>query len=264
MIGEIDEQLAAAFHGVARIDGQIEKHQLDLGAVDQGGPQAGGEAGLDLDGASQRTFHQIHHADHGPLEIGRAGFQLLPAREGQQLAGQRSAALGGQSGRFEAAADLVLLDHVEHEIDIAQDHHQQIVEIMGDARGQLADRLEALHLAQRALDPLAFLDLPDQLAVDLGQFLGARLDTALERLVQELQRPLGAAAFAPFLGFGQGAVDHRRQARQALFQHIIGGALAQGLDGEFLAHHAGNENERHVEVAGAHHVERAQPVEIRQ
>ena len=66
-----------------------------------------------------------------------------------------------------------------HEAEIAKDHGQQIVEIVGDARGQLADRLQALHLPQGRLDVFALLDLIDELTIGCGQF----------------RRPLGNARF---------------------------------------------------------------------
>jgi hypothetical protein len=61
---------------------------------------------------------------------------------------------------------------------------QQIVEVMGDARGKLAHSLEALHLTQRALDPFTLLDLRQQLPIGGGQFAGTLVDAKFQLLIQ--------------------------------------------------------------------------------
>ena len=67
-------------------------------------------------------------------------------------------------------------------IDIADDDGQQIVEIVGDAAGELADRLHLLRLAQRFFRLLA-----------IGDRGG---DPLLQRCIELAQRLLGAAALA--------------------------------------------------------------------
>ena len=45
-------------------------------------------------------------------------------------------------------------------LGVAAHHHQEVVEVVGDAAGQLADRLQALRLLERGLGRLAAPQLP--------------------------------------------------------------------------------------------------------
>ena len=68
------------------------------------------------------------------------------------------------------------------DLEPADHRGQQIVEIVGDAAGQLADRLHLLRLAQRLLGPLALADLglePVERGAQIGGALG---DPRLEHL----------------------------------------------------------------------------------
>ena len=65
------------------------------------------------------------------------------------------------------------------ELDVAEHDRQQVVEVVRHAGGELADRLQPLHLAQRGLDPLALCDLAEQLAVGGGEFGGAFVDARI-------------------------------------------------------------------------------------
>src|SRR6185312_6820989 len=82
------------------------------------------------------------------------------------------------------AVDAGLVERALDEADIAEDDREQIVEVMSDARGELADRLEPLHLSQRRLDALSLLDLGQELAVGGGELTGAVLDADLELFVE--------------------------------------------------------------------------------
>ncbi len=75
------------------------------------------------------------------------------------------------------------------DLEAADHRRQQIVEIVGDAAGQLADRLHLLRLAQRLLGPLALADLglePVERGAQIGGALG---DPRLEHFVGQL--PVG-------------------------------------------------------------------------
>ena len=51
-------------------------------------------------------------------------------------------------------------DQAAQALGVAAHHHQEVVEVVGDAAGELADRLEPLRLLQRRLGRLAALQLP--------------------------------------------------------------------------------------------------------
>jgi hypothetical protein len=81
------------------------------------------------------------------------------AGEGEQLAGQLGAALGcalygvDQARGVNGTARTAL-----QQIDIAENDGQQIVEVVGDTAGQLANSLQTLRLLQHRLGLLTFAD----------------------------------------------------------------------------------------------------------
>ena len=82
-------------------------------------------------------------------------LQGLLAREGQHAAGE----VGALVGRFDGGADalggtFVVLHQLFDELQIAHHHHEQVVEVMGNAAGELADRFHFLGLQEFALQAL--------------------------------------------------------------------------------------------------------------
>jgi hypothetical protein len=116
-----------------------------------------------MDAAAERALQQVAHAGDDVVEVEHLRFEPLPAREGEQLVGQLCAALGRGAGVAEplldAAVDALLVERPLDNLDIAEHDGQQVVEVVRHARGQLADRLEPLHLAELRLHPLALVDL---------------------------------------------------------------------------------------------------------
>ena len=66
------------------------------------------------------------------------------------------------------------------EIDVRLDDRQEVVEVVGDAAGQDAERLELACLQQLHLDLLALRDLGAQTLGDLLQFGGPLVDPELQ------------------------------------------------------------------------------------
>ena len=82
-------------------------------------------------------------------------------------------------------------------LQISQDRHEQIVEIVSHAAGKLADHLDLLHLPQLLFGALPLLDLRENGGIGALQVRGALRDTLLEGFVQ-----------MPQIGFGVSAVRH--------------------------------------------------------
>ena len=77
--------------------------------------------------------------------------RLLP-REGEQLLGDPFAALGCPNGRFDERTPLVVgRQTLLEQVQVAQDDAQQVIEIMGDAAGELADDPQLLALMELRL-----------------------------------------------------------------------------------------------------------------
>ncbi len=74
------------------------------------------------------------------------------------------------------------VEAAQGKVDAADDDRQHIVEVVGDAAGQLADRLHLLDLAELGLGGLALRGLGLQRLVRFPQFLRALADGLFERL----------------------------------------------------------------------------------
>ena len=143
-----------------------------------------------------------------PLSI-RSGSKRLGAGEGQQAAGQR----GGAGRALHRIGEMVhhflarTAQPAAGKVDPADHHGEHIVEVVGDAAGQLADRLHLLHLAKLGLGRLALDRLGLQRLVGFPQFLGA----VAHRLLQFG----GAIRFAVGLAAGGGILAQRLDRDQA-------------------------------------------------
>ena len=89
------------------------------------------------------------------LEVDDGRAQRLLAREGEQLADQRGGAVGVLADLHQVAV-LDVGDVVAHqqEVAVAVDRGQEVVEVVGDAAGELADRLHLLALDELRLEGL--------------------------------------------------------------------------------------------------------------
>ena len=150
-VGGLDEDATALGHGVAGIDAEVEQGVFQLRRIDQGRPQLAAGHHLDLDRRTHRAADQVFHAGHQAIDVGGLGIQRLPAGKGQQPVGQGGGADGGALGGGGVALEIVqpaLADAHREQIQTADDAGEQVVEIMSQAAGELADRFHLLRLAQ--------------------------------------------------------------------------------------------------------------------
>ena len=87
-------------------------------------------------------------------------MKLAASREGEEAVGQPRAHEGGIVGGGEQITLLAVIQFHLEQLKIAGDDGEQVVETMGDAARDLADRFEALRLAQ----DLVLLDLAGNVA----------------------------------------------------------------------------------------------------
>ena len=179
-----------AVHRVAGVDGEVEDGVLELVGVHPDVPAFVGEAGPDVDPLADRAVDQVEHVLDQLGRRRRFGQQGLGAGEGEQAAGE-----GGGAGRalhriVEVELDLAARSAqlAPGEVEPADDDREHVVEVVGDAAGQLADRLHLLDLAKLGLGRGALGRLGLEPLVRLGKLAGAFLD----RLI-ELHRPVGLA-----------------------------------------------------------------------
>ena len=104
----------------------------------------------DLDPRPDRASQQLLDIANQGADRQRPRLQGLAPREGEQPLDQRLRACGGLHGAIDQLRRAcVMRVAVRQQVERAQDRGQQIVEIVGDAAGQLAERLHLLRLAQR-------------------------------------------------------------------------------------------------------------------
>jgi hypothetical protein len=100
-IGGFDRQFAAARHGVARIDRDVEDRALELLRVRVHSPQTGRPHGLDLGVFSQCRLQQIGHVNDHFVSVERLWFQRLLPRERQEPLREDRGTLGRVGGGSE-------------------------------------------------------------------------------------------------------------------------------------------------------------------
>ena len=148
------DQLAAVGHRLARVQGQAHQDLLELAAVGLDVPQPLVAVDLEVDLVAERALQeQLDALDHAPQgeHLGRAG---LAAREQQQPPRQLGGAPRGGDDLVDVAGRArAVVELLAHERRVVGDHRQQVVEVVRDAAGELADRLEPLGLAQPRLQP---------------------------------------------------------------------------------------------------------------
>src|SRR5579859_3583310 len=133
----LDDELAALRHGIARVDREVEERVLDLAGVDHGHRQIGGEPGLDLHLLAQAPPQEVDHPAYELVDVGRLWAQGLPPTEGEQASGELCAELGGTLSLLDELAMRWLVDPRLEHLEIPGDHGQEIVEIVGEAAGEL-------------------------------------------------------------------------------------------------------------------------------
>src|SRR3954462_10810395 len=129
--------------------------------------------------AASRTCAPIELAMQRPhrlealADAGDNRGQHLAARERQQLPGQRFAAPRRELDRLRGAHALLIVgDELLQRVDVPADDHQEVVEVVRDAAGELAQRLHLLGLGalrlRRLEGELGLATLGD-VAGDLGK-----------------------------------------------------------------------------------------------
>ncbi len=91
-VARFNGQLAAVWHGVPGVDGQVEHRVLDLVRIHQGVPKPPRDCGLKFDFCAQRPAQHVVHAPNKAADVDHLRLQRLSTSEGKQLLGELGAA----------------------------------------------------------------------------------------------------------------------------------------------------------------------------
>ena len=104
---------------------------------------------FEADGLAQQALEHLATGADDLAQVERLGLHHVLAAEHQQLPGQAGGAFGGKVNRLGG------IEQIRRQVGLGQqharvalDHRQHVVEIVRDARGQLADGFHLLRLAQ--------------------------------------------------------------------------------------------------------------------
>ena len=166
---------------------------------------------FDLDMLAERPLQQLCGVDDQRIDVGFPGLERLLAGERQQMLGKVRAARCGFVDHPRDGGELRLALHrIGEDFDRSGDDGKDVVEVMGDAAGELADRFHLFGLP----DPVLGRDLVGEIAhesvehksVAAPQFGNAQFD--LDLLAVAPQRvDLDAAAENGAFSGAQEALD---------------------------------------------------------
>ena len=149
-----DRQAPAGRHRVARVGREVQDTGFQLRGVDENRPGVVREFQDHRDVFTEYAAHQASHAFDQRIRRNDRGGEVLPPREGQQALGQaRPAGRRRQTVGDQSPDPCVVLCQRRQAFQVQRDDGEQVVEIVRDTAGQIADRLHPLRLAQLLLDP---------------------------------------------------------------------------------------------------------------
>ncbi len=115
---------------------------------------------LQLYGRPERAEQQRAHVFDQHGQVDRGLVQFLLAREGEHARSERGAALGTGPGVVHQTQQRRVGRHAPaQQFQAAEHRHQQIVEVVGDTAGEVAQRFHLVQLLQRLFGGDAFTDI---------------------------------------------------------------------------------------------------------
>ena len=203
----LDRHDPAGGHRVSGVDDEIHHDLFELAAIGQHPRQIRRQRERDVNVVADQTAEHAGDVGDQLVHVERHGVQYLLAAEGEQLLGQPRGAAGGLHDLSEIGAVLVAerpvrVDHLAE----ADDHRQEVVEVVGDTGRQLADGVHLVRLPHLGLQRAQLRDVFDHaddvlrssfgVAIDRGDDPGphlAAVEPAVALLVDlvPVQRPRG-------------------------------------------------------------------------
>src|SRR5215472_2415029 len=243
-LASLDDDLTALWHGVARVDRQVEQRILDLAGVDDGGRQIRSEPRLDLDLLAEAPAQEVDHAPDELVEVGWPRAERLAPTKSEQTAGELRAKLCGALRLLDELAVSRLVDARLEHLEIAGDHCQEVVEVVGEAASELPDRLHLLRLAEVLLHSGTRGEIADEPREDVRAVEFDLADRELDRKDRTVfptrldlapdadDVPLTGAEIALDIAVMPLPVGRRHEHADVATDHLAGGIAEELLGGD--------------------------------
>jgi hypothetical protein len=180
-VAGLDGEPTAVGHRVAGVEDEVHDHLLDLPGVDLDVVKVGGGDDVQLDVLADDAREHAPRLRERLVEVDDAWREHLPPAEGEELLRQLR---GSQPGRADLrrldAHRVLCLEVAQHQVRVADDHGEEVVEIVRDASGELSDGVHLLRVAElrlaRAKGGRPCLDAGLELGLPCAELLVRRLD----------------------------------------------------------------------------------------
>jgi hypothetical protein len=169
-----DRQFAAFRHRIPRIDRKVQQSGLEFIRVHFYAPKPGTEHRLDRDRLAKSPVHELGCTLDKSVNIDRLRIERLSPRECEKPLRQRgrtARAVHRLTSRALQPAGIFRQMSLQG-LKVSKNDLQQVIEVMGDTAGQLADSLHFLRLAQSLFFLLElsgpFNDLPLERSIEVS------------------------------------------------------------------------------------------------
>ena len=161
-VAGLDGEPAAVGHRVARVDGEVDDHLLDLAGVRLHRAEPGPECRAELDVLTDQAPQQLFQVRDEHVQVQHLGRQHLLATEGEQLARE----VGGTPRGFADLFDVFPLGHLgpeglEQQVSATEDRGEEVIEVMRDPAGEAPHGFHLLRLTELGLEQLTLGDVFD-------------------------------------------------------------------------------------------------------
>jgi hypothetical protein len=165
------------FHRVARVHGEVHDHLFELAGVCLDAAQIGLQLEHELDLIADETLQHLVRVRQHAVDVEHFALHHLTPAEGEQLARERRRRLAGAVHLRDVGADgMVLPELFHHQLAVPENAGEQIVEVVRDPAGELADRLHLLRLPELRLGVAQRRYVPYSTAHDVARSVGERAD----------------------------------------------------------------------------------------
>ena len=154
LVGGLDGETSAIRHRVAGVDTEIEQRVFELVRIDVRAPQPDRTDHFQRHGWTDGAAKEFLHAGDELVDVDGFWLQRLPARKREHPVGEGGRAFRRALRHVDVALEVVVPSLVQpalHQFEAAGDAGQQVVEVVRQPTGELADGFHLLRLPQLLL-----------------------------------------------------------------------------------------------------------------